>query len=180
MIRALGQIKTAGARVNRDLGLLDKAVAEAIIQAAQEVAAGRLDHHFPVDIMQTGSGTSSNMNANEVIANRASQILGRDHAVHPNDHVNMCQSSNDVIPSAIHVGAYLEIKELLIPALENLEAALVKRAEEFKDLAKTGRTHLMDAMPITFGQEIGGWAHQVRQSRERIHAWPRSRLAARQ
>jgi fumarate hydratase class II len=169
-IRALGLIKQAAAQANAELELLDAELAMAIAQAASEVAGGTWDDHFPVVVFQTGSGTSSNMNANEVIATRASQILGRDHAVHPNDHVNMCQSSNDVIPSAIHVGANLEIKELLLPALEQLEAALANRADEFKDLAKTGRTHLMDAMPITFGQEIGGWAHQVRQSRERIEA----------
>ncbi len=170
-IRALGLIKGCASDVNSELRLLESGVACVIRQASDEVAAGRWDEHFPVDIFQTGSGTSTNMNANEVIANRASQLLGKEigsGAVHPNDHVNLGQSSNDVIPTAIHISAYLETVETLLPSLEHLAAALKKRAEESCDIVKTGRTHLMDAMPLTFGQEIGGWAYQIRQSKERI------------
>ncbi len=170
-IRSLGLIKGCASDVNAELRLLESSMACVIRQASDEVAAGRWDEHFPVDIFQTGSGTSTNMNANEVIANRASQLLGKEigsGAVHPNDHVNLGQSSNDVIPTAIHISAYLETAETLLPSLEHLEAALRKRAEESCDIVKTGRTHLMDAMPVSFGQEIGGWGHQVRQSRERI------------
>ncbi len=172
-IRALGLIKGAAAEVNRDLGLLDERLAEAIIQAAEEVAEGRWDEHFPLDIFQTGSGTSTNMNANEVIANRATQILGGElgsKLVHPNDHVNMCQSSNDVIPTAIHVSAYLAVHETLLPGLRHLQETLERRAAELDDVVKTGRTHLMDAMPIRMSQEIGGWAYQVAQSIERIES----------
>ncbi|GAP62249.1 fumarate hydratase, class II [Ardenticatena maritima] len=170
-IRALGLIKGAAAAVNYDLGLLDEERAKAIQQAAQEVAEGRWDEHFPIDIFQTGSGTSTNMNANEVIANRATQILGHEMGskyVHPNDHVNMGQSSNDVIPTAIHVSAYLEVHEILLPGLRHLQSTLEKRAAELDDVVKTGRTHLMDAMPVRMSQEIGGWAYQVQQSIERI------------
>jgi fumarate hydratase, class II len=170
-IRSLGLIKGCAAEVNSELGLLDSERACAVRQAADEVAAGRWDEHFPVDIFQTGSGTSTNMNANEVIANRASQLMGKEvgsGAVHPNDHVNLGQSSNDVIPTAVHVSAYLETAENLLPALTGLAAALKARAEELSQVVKTGRTHFMDAMPLTFGQEIGGWAYQVRQSEERI------------
>jgi fumarate hydratase class II len=170
-IRALGLIKGAAAEVNYELGLLDEQRARAIRQAAQEVAEGKWDEHFPIDIFQTGSGTSTNMNANEVIANRATQILGGEigsKLVHPNDHVNMGQSSNDVIPSAIHVSAYLEVQEVLLPALRHLHQVLLKRAAELDDVVKTGRTHLMDAMPVRMSQEIGGWAYQVAQSVERI------------
>ncbi|MDX1512888.1 MAG: lyase family protein, partial [Gammaproteobacteria bacterium] len=149
-IRALGLIKAAAARANRDLGLLEPAIADAVAESADEVAAGEHDDHFPVDVFQTGSGTSSNMNANEVIARLASGKLGAD--VHPNDHVNMCQSSNDVIPTAIHVGACLEIREKLLPAVEHLVKTLEDRAGELRDQVKTGRTHLMDAMPVTLGQ----------------------------
>jgi fumarate hydratase class II len=163
-ISSLGIIKTAAAEVNLELRLLDREMASAIIKAAEEVTSGLWDEHFPVDIFQTGSGTSTNMNANEVIANRANQLLG-DKAeslrVHPNDHVNMGQSSNDVIPTAIHVSAYVQTKELLLPALLTLKAALEKRAAEFNITVKTGRTHLMDAVPIRLGQEIGGWAYQT-------------------
>jgi fumarate hydratase class II len=171
-IRALGLIKGAAAQVNRDLGLLDQTRADAIIQAAQEVAEGRWDHQFPVDIFQTGSGTSTNMNANEVIANRAIQLLGgrigsRD-PVHPNDHVNMGQSSNDVIPTAIHVAAYLEVQESLLPALRHLHEALEEKAVELDDVVKTGRTHLMDAMPIRMGQEFSGYAAQIAQDIQRV------------
>jgi fumarate hydratase class II len=177
-IRALGIIKASAAAANGDLGLLDKKVAEAIAQAAGEVAEGKWDEHFPLDVFQTGSATSTNMNANEVIANLASQML-KDIHVHPNDHVNMCQSSNDVIPTAIHLSAYLDTHERLLPTLRHLEETIGKRAGEFEEVVKTGRTHLMDAMPITFGQELGGWAKQVAQGMERIESvLPRlSRLA---
>jgi fumarate hydratase class II len=170
-IRALGLIKGAAAGVNRDLGMLDCDLADAIIKAADEVAEGRHDEHFPLDVFQTGSGTSTNMNANEAIAARATQILKgakSDLKVHPNDHVNAGQSSNDVIPTAIHVGAAIAVDETLLPGLRRLEETLLKRAKELKDVVKTGRTHLMDAMPVTLGQELGGWAHQVRLGIERI------------
>jgi fumarate hydratase class II len=172
-IRALGLIKGAAAEVNQELGLLDAQRAQAIRQAAEEVAEGRWDAHFPIDIFQTGSGTSTNMNANEVIANRATQLLGGEigsKLVHPNDHVNMCQSSNDVIPTAIHVSAYLEVQEVLLPALRHLHKVLLRQAAELDDVVKTGRTHLMDAMPVRMGQEIGGWAYQVAQGIERIES----------
>ena len=168
LIRALGLIKAACAEVNRDLGLLDGKIAEAVIAAALDVADARHDDQFPIDIFQTGSGTSSNMNANEVIAALAGKRFGA--RVHPNDHVNMSQSSNDVFPSAIHVAACLELEERLLPALEHLAVATEQRAAELKDVVKTGRTHLMDAMPVTFGQEISGWAAQLRHGIERIHA----------
>lgn len=170
-IRALGLIKGCAADVNSELRILDSGMACVIRQASDEVAAGRWDQHFPVDIFQTGSGTSTNMNANEVIANRASQLLGKklgSGAVHPNDHVNLGQSSNDVIPTAIHVSISLDTIEALLPSLEYLAAELKKRAAESGGIVKTGRTHLMDAVPVTFGQEIGGWGHQVRLNKERI------------
>ncbi len=167
-IRALGLIKAGAAKTNARLGLLDEKIAAAIIQAAEQVADGRHDAHFPIDIFQTGSGTSSNMNGNEVIARLASEILGS--PVHPNDHVNMCQSSNDVIPTAIHVSASLVIHEQLMPALEHLEKTLRAKARELSGIVKTGRTHLMDAMPVRMEQEIGGWASQVASGRARIEA----------
>jgi fumarate hydratase class II len=170
-ILSLGLIKGAAADVNRELGLLEKEKACAIRQAADEVAAGLWDEHFPLDIFQTGSGTSTNMNANEVIARRSTQFLqGKSDpgTVHPNDDVNKGQSSNDVIPSAIHVSAYLQTKDVLLPALSHLKSALEKKAEECSGIIKTGRTHLMDAMPVRIGQEIGGWAFQVGQGIERI------------
>jgi fumarate hydratase class II len=170
-IRVLGLIKLAAARVNHDLGLLDAEKAQAIEQAAREVAEGKLDEHFVLDIYQTGSGTSTNMNANEVIANRASEILSGDRAskpIHPNDDVNKCQSSNDVIPTAIHVSALVEIEERLIPALEELEAALRAKSQEFRDVIKTGRTHLQDATPIRLGQEFLGYAGQVERGIRRV------------
>jgi fumarate hydratase class II len=170
-ISALGIIKAAAAEVNLELGLLGRERASAIAQASDEVASGLWDEHFPIDIFQTGSGTSTNMNANEVIARRANQLL-KDEAerfpVHPNDHVNMGQSSNDVIPTAIHISAYTQTKELLLPALLALNNALEKRASEYKEIVKTGRTHLMDAVPIHLGQEIGGWAFQAVRAGERI------------
>ncbi len=158
LIKALGLVKAACAEVNRDLGDMDAALAEAIISASDEVAAGAYDAHFPIDIFQTGSGTSSNMNANEVIAHVASHDQLK---VHPNDHVNMGQSSNDVIPTAIHVSATLETAGLLLPALEHLKQVIEKRANELDDVVLTGRTHLMDAMPVRLSQELGGWAAQI-------------------
>jgi len=176
-IRALGLIKLAAARVNRDLGLLDASKAQVIERAAQEVADGLWDDHFPIDIFQTGSGTSTNMNANEVIANRALQLLGAplgSKAIHPNDHVNMSQSSNDVIPAAIHVAAYLEVAAALLPALRHLHETLVAKAASTQDVIKTGRTHLMDATPVRLGQEISGWAAQIEKGIARVEgALPR-------
>ena len=168
-IRTLGIIKSAAATVNGELALLDAALAGAIEQAAAEVAEGWHDEQFPVDIFQTGSGTSTNMNANEVIATRASQILGGT-TVHPNDHVNMCQSSNDVIPAAIHLAATMELQEKLLPSLHYLHSELMRQAQAHDDVIKTGRTHLMDAMPIRLGQQIGGWAAQIRQAIDRLAA----------
>ncbi|PWH20643.1 MAG: aspartate ammonia-lyase [Ardenticatenia bacterium] len=170
-IRALGLIKGAAADVNCELGLLAPELAHAIRQAADEVADGKWDDHFPVDVFQSGSGTSTNMNANEVIAHRATQLLGGDlsaHLVHPNDHVNMCQSSNDVIPTAIHISAYQVVDDLLLPGLRHLYTILQQRAGELNGVVKIGRTHLMDALPVRMGQEIGGWAFQIGQSIARI------------
>src|SRR5690606_9730504 len=154
-IRALGFVKAAAASVNEELGVLDGKLAKAIREAALEVAEGRHDAHFPIDVFQTGSGTSSNMNANEVIAHLASEKAGV--AVHPNDHVNMGQSSNDVIPTTIHVAAALEATDKLIPALEHLESVIRTKAKSLDGVVKTGRTHLMDAMPVRMSQELGGW-----------------------
>ncbi|MGI5339787.1 class II fumarate hydratase [Streptomyces sp. CA-181903] len=167
-IEALARIKAAAAKVNAELGVVDEEVAEAIAAAAAEVAEGRWDEHFPVDVFQTGSGTSSNMNTNEVVATLASERLGRD--VHPNDHVNASQSSNDVFPSSIHIAATAAVTRELIPALEHLAAALERKAEEFAEVVKSGRTHLMDATPVTLGQEFGGYAAQVRYGVERLRA----------
>ena len=158
-IRALGLVKVACAEVNRDFGDLDAGIAQSIITTAEQVSAGDHDAHFPIDIFQTGSGTSTNMNANEVIAHLASQASTE--KVHPNDHVNMGQSSNDVIPTAIHVSATLETTETLIPALQHLKTTIDKRAEELDTVVKTGRTHLMDAMPVRLSQELGGWSAQM-------------------
>jgi fumarate hydratase, class II len=163
-IQALGQIKQAAAQVNESLGTVDPQIAEAIVQAAQEVIDGKLDNHFVLDIFQTGSGTSTNMNANEVIANRASELLGGSRGsrkVHPNDHVNFGQSSNDVIPTAIHLSALISIEHDLIPALQGLQHVLEQKADEFMPVIKTGRTHLQDATPIRLGQEFLGYAGQV-------------------
>ena len=165
-IRALGLIKASAAETNRELGLMSPEIAEAIIGAASAVAEGEHDEHFPVDVFQTGSGTSSNMNANEVIARLASEQAGT--AVHANDHVNMGQSSNDVIPTAIHVSAALLVNESLLPALAHLEQVIRDKARALDGVTKTGRTHLMDAMPVRFSQELGGWASQVAHARERI------------
>ncbi len=171
-IRALGMIKGAAAAVNVDLGLMQPEVAEVIRRAAKEVEEGLFDDQFPLDIFQTGSGTSTNMNANEVIANLATQYLGA--TVHPNDDVNMGQSSNDVIPTAIHLSAYLAVAEDLVPGLKYLEQALLDKAAEVDHVVTTGRTHLMDAMPIRLGQELGGWASQIAQGIERVEgALPR-------
>ncbi len=170
-IRALGQIKGAAARVNSDLGIVDRRLADAIIQAAADVAGGQLDDQFILDIFQTGSGTSTNMNANEVIASRANEILGEPRngttPVHKNDHVNAGQSSNDVIPTAIHLAALSAIAEDLQPALEKLEASLRARADELMPVIKTGRTHLQDATPIRLGQEFLGYAGQIERGRAR-------------
>jgi fumarate hydratase class II len=162
VVQWLGRIKGAAARVNAELGLLDKRRAARIARAADAVASGKHDGQFPVDVFQTGSGTSSNMNANEVIA----KLAGGD--VHPNDHVNMGQSSNDVFPSAVHLAALEAAAKRLVPALDHLADALQAKAVEFKDIVKTGRTHLMDAVPVTLGQEFSGYAAQVREGRARV------------
>ncbi|NUK00632.1 class II fumarate hydratase [Streptomyces lunaelactis] len=167
-IEALAQIKAAAAQVNAELGVLDKDIARAIAEAAAEVADGRWDEHFPVDVFQTGSGTSSNMNTNEVLATLATERLGRD--VHPNDHVNASQSSNDVFPSSIHIAATAAVTGDLIPALEHLAASLERKSAEFTDVVKSGRTHLMDATPVTLGQEFGGYAAQIRYGVERLRS----------
>ena len=170
-VRALGVVKKAAALANRDLGLIDDDVAEAIVEAADEVIAGEHDDHFPVDVFQTGSGTSSNMNANEVIANRAAEIMGAeigDRVVHPNDHVNYGQSSNDVIPTAMHVAALEAVEKDVIPALDTLRETLEEKEEEFDDVVKTGRTHLQDATPVTLGQEFGGYRTQIEKGLLRV------------
>jgi fumarate hydratase, class II len=172
-IQALGLIKWAAARANEDLGLLESRIAEAIRGASEQVASGELDEEFVLDVFQTGSGTSTNMNANEVIANRATEIVGGERGskeIHPNDHVNMCQSSNDVFPSAIRLAALLGIADDLIPALERLEAALTDKATAFDDVVKVGRTHLMDATPVRLGQELSGYATQVAKGVERLRS----------
>src|SRR3954452_13295974 len=162
VIRWLGRIKAAAARVNADLGLLDPELAQRIAAAGDAVADGEHDDQFPIDVFQTGSGTSSNMNANEVMAN----LAGED--AHPNDHVNLGQSSNDVFPSAVHLAALAESQEELLPALQKLQKSLEAKADEFKDVVKSGRTHLMDAVPVTLGQEFGGYAAQIRVGGERV------------
>jgi fumarate hydratase class II len=167
-IRALVQIKSACAAVNAELGLLDPGVAAAIQQVADEIASGRHLDQFPVDVFQTGSGTSSNMNANEVIARLASLRSGLE--VHPNDHVNFGQSSNDVIPTALHVSACMQCHSALLPALDGLRSVILQRAQELSGVVKTGRTHLMDAMPLRLDQELGAWATQVRKGGDRIGA----------
>jgi fumarate hydratase class II len=171
-VRAMGLIKLASARANMDLGLLDPGIGTAIAAAAQEVVDGKLDRHFVLDIFQTGSGTSTNMNTNEVLSNRAIQMLGgvvgSKNPVHPNDHVNMGQSSNDVIPTAMHVAALDAIERSLIPALKKLQAALTAKEKEFDSIVKIGRTHLQDATPIRLGQEFGGYARQVELGARRL------------
>ena len=172
-IAAMGTIKKAAAEANLELDQLDARIGEAVVAASGEVIEGRWDDQFVLDIFQTGSGTSTNMNANEVIASRAAQILGEEvgeKAVHPNDHVNMGQSSNDVIPTAMHVAARVAIHEDLLPALERLRDALESKAREFDDVLKSGRTHLMDATPVRLGQEFGGYASQVEHGIRRVRA----------
>jgi fumarate hydratase class II len=170
-IRALGLLKWAAAQANHDLGLLDAHRSALIVQAAEEVIEGKLDDHFPLDIFQTGSGTSTNTNANEVISNRCCQLekkaIGSRDPVHPNDHVNMGQSSNDVIPSAIHISAAEQLKTCLLPALKKLHGALEAKTKEFWDIIKIGRTHLMDATPVRLGQEFSGYAQQIAYARQR-------------
>jgi fumarate hydratase, class II len=166
LIAALGLVKEAAAKTNAKLGVLSQDYADAIAKAASEVAANLHDGEFPLDVFQTGSGTSSNMNANEVIASLAAAELG--NAVHPNDHVNASQSSNDVFPSAIHIAATYHLAYTLLPALRHLEAALSQKATEFAEVVKSGRTHLMDATPVTLGQEFGGYAAQIRYGTERV------------
>ena len=168
-IRALGMVKWAAAGANIELGELDRVRGFAIQKAALEVAEGRHDAHFPVDVFQTGSGTSSNMNANEVIARLATQYAGGT-PVHPNDHVNRCQSSNDVVPTVIHVSAALALAEQLLPALKELSETIARKAGDVGDVVKTGRTHLMDAMPLTLGQELGAWRAQVEDGVARLQA----------
>ncbi|MCY3615007.1 MAG: class II fumarate hydratase [Bacteroidetes bacterium] len=168
-IRALGHIKRAAAMANADTGMLDRSVAEAIIKAAEAVIAGDLDDQFPIDVYQTGSGTSSNMNANEVIARLATGIL-EDQSVHPNDQVNLCQSSNDVIPTSMQIAAACMIEDQLLPALHRLELALQEKGRAFDDIVKSARTHLMDATPITMGQEFGGYAMQITRGIGRVRA----------
>ncbi|MEV5258427.1 class II fumarate hydratase [Streptomyces anulatus] len=167
-IEALARIKGAAAKVNAELKVLDPDISTAIQEAAAEVASGRWDEHFPVDVFQTGSGTSSNMNTNEVIATLATERLGRE--VHPNDHVNASQSSNDVFPSSIHIAATAAVTADLIPALDHLAESLGRKSAEFSEVVKSGRTHLMDATPVTLGQEFGGYAAQIRYGVERLRA----------
>ena len=172
-IRAMGMIKERAARVNMELGLLDRHRAMAIMEAAEEVVKGDLDDHFPLDVFQTGSGTSTNMNANEVIANRAMRLLGQETGtagIHPNDHVNLGQSSNDVIPTALHVAAAVEIRQTLIPALHLLQEALGEKAEAFDDIVTIGRTHLQDAVPVRLGQIFSGYARQVALAKRRLES----------
>src|SRR5690349_14756393 len=162
VVRWLGRIKAAAARVNGELGLLDSDLAQRIAAAGDQVAEGQHDEQFPIDVFQTGSGTSSNMNANEVIATLAGD------GTHANDHVNLGQSSNDVFPSAVHLAALDRTVNELLPAMQTLEDSLQRKAGEFADIAKAGRTHLMDAVPVTLGQEFGGYAAQVREGRRRV------------
>src|SRR6202789_1496296 len=172
LIRAFGVLKKAAALVNKDLGKLSAEKAKLIVQAADEVIAGKLDEHFPLHIWQTGSGTQTNMNANEVISNRAIEIaggvLGSKKPIHPNDDVNMSQSSNDTFPTAMHIAAASRVEEVLIPAVERLRDALATKAGAFSDVVKIGRTHLMDATPLTVGQEMSGWVSQLDRDVERL------------
>src|SRR3954453_15477876 len=174
IVRALGIVKRAAAEVNMALGKLDPKIGNVIVQAAQEVIEGKLDDHFPLVVWQTGSGTQSNMNANEVISNLAIRALGGEigskKPVHPNDHVNRGQSSNDVFPTAMHIAAAREISDLLLPALRHLHKAIDAKAREFADIIKIGRTHTQDATPVTLGQECSGYAMQVELGMGRIEA----------
>ncbi len=172
IVRALGIVKRAAAETNMDLGRLDAKLGKAIVAAAQEVIEGKLDAHFPLVVWQTGSGTQSNMNANEVVSNRAIEILGGEMGskkpVHPNDHVNMSQSSNDTYPTAMHIAAAEEVVHRLLPALAKLRNALNDKAQAWKDIVKIGRTHTQDATPLTLGQEFSGYTQQVQNGLERI------------
>lgn len=174
VIRAFGILKKAAARTNKDLGTLDSSLADLIISAASEVVSGDLDNHFPLSVWQTGSGTQSNMNANEVIANRAIEmaggVLGSKTPIHPNDHVNKAQSSNDTFPTAMHISAAETIHHHVLPSVRELRDALSKKAEEWQDIVKIGRTHLMDAVPLTLGQEVGGWVAQLDASISRVES----------
>jgi len=174
VVHAFGELKAACAEVNRDLGSLDAALADAIVAAAEQVAGGKLDGEFPLKVWQTGSGTQTNMNANEVIANRAIEALGGElgskQPVHPNDHVNLSQSSNDTFPTALHVAVALELQQRLIPAVEALRSVLAQRAEQWAEVIKIGRTHLQDAVPLRLGQEFGGYAAQLELGLETLHA----------
>ncbi|UWQ52311.1 class II fumarate hydratase [Leisingera caerulea] len=174
IVRALGVIKQACAMANKESGKLDAKIADAVIQAASEVVAGKFDDNFPLVVWQTGSGTQSNMNSNEVIANRAIEILGgtigSKDPVHPNDHCNMGQSSNDTFPTAMHIATAMMVRDVLVPGLTKLAEGLEKKSEEFKDIIKIGRTHTQDATPLTLGQEFGGYAHQIRQGLARVEA----------
>ena len=174
IVRALGVIKQACAMANKASGKLDAKIADAVIQAATEVVAGKFDDNFPLVVWQTGSGTQSNMNSNEVIANRAIEILGgvigSKDPVHPNDHCNMGQSSNDTFPTAMHIATAMSVRDVLVPGLTKLAEGLEAKAEEFKDIIKIGRTHTQDATPLTLGQEFGGYAHQIRQGLARVEA----------
>ncbi len=174
IVRALGVIKQACAMQNKATGKMDAKIADAVIQAASEVVAGKFDDNFPLVVWQTGSGTQSNMNSNEVIANRAIEILGgvigSKDPVHPNDHCNMGQSSNDTFPTAMHIAAAMTVRDVLLPGLNKLAEGLEAKSEEFKDIIKIGRTHTQDATPLTLGQEFGGYAHQIRQGIARIEA----------
>ncbi|WP_422049966.1 class II fumarate hydratase [Shimia sp.] len=174
IVRALGVIKQACAMQNKATGKLDEKIADAVIQAASEVVAGKFDDNFPLVVWQTGSGTQSNMNSNEVIANRAIEILGgvigSKDPVHPNDHCNMGQSSNDTFPTAMHIAAAMTVRDVLLPGLTKLAEGLEAKAEEFRDIIKIGRTHTQDATPLTLGQEFGGYAHQIRQGIARVEA----------
>ncbi len=169
-LHALGLLKSATAQANKDLGLLDASMADLISRAAEDVANGEFDDEFPIDIFQTGSGTSTNMNANEVISSRAAQLEPDAEKIHPNDHVNMGQSSNDVIPTTISVAAYIQIADKLIPAMKHLEETIHAKAKEAEGVVKTGRTHLMDATPVRMTDTINAWATQIRLGRERIEA----------
>ena len=172
IIKSLGVIKLAAAKVNFDQGKLDKKVCNAIVKAAKEVISGKLNDHFPLSVWQTGSGTQSNMNANEVISNRAIELLGGKKGsktpVHPNDHCNMSQSSNDTFPTAMHIACALDTKEALLPALRKLTDALKIKSEEFGEIVKIGRTHLQDATPVTLGQEFSGYFTQLEKGVERV------------
>ncbi|UWQ89521.1 class II fumarate hydratase [Rhodobacteraceae bacterium M382] len=174
IVRALGVIKQACAMANKASGKMDASIADAVIQAASEVVAGKFDDNFPLVVWQTGSGTQSNMNSNEVIANRAIEILGgvigTKDPVHPNDHCNMGQSSNDTFPTAMHIGTAMSVRDVLLPGLNKLAAGLEQKSEEFKDIIKIGRTHTQDATPLTLGQEFGGYAHQIRMGISRVEA----------